>query len=121
MERLVPVRGTTRSKEAIASLAHYSEDKQLTSQDLLWHATCIRKGINHQTLMNNQFESNYALLVRSEEKGRGVLEAVLYIAFVLSAVLLIWQFAQSPVNPRAIGLEHWSVGEATTAQTMPQG
>ena len=26
--------------------------------------------------MNDQFESNYALLVRSEEKGRGVLEAL---------------------------------------------
>jgi ABC-type sugar transport system permease subunit len=71
--------------------------------------------------MNNQFESNYALLVRSEEKGRGVLETVLYIAFVLSAVLLIWQFAQSPVNPRAVGLEHGAVVEAATVQTTPQG
>ncbi|HEU0274443.1 MAG TPA: hypothetical protein VFQ83_07960 [Candidatus Udaeobacter sp.] len=71
--------------------------------------------------MNNQFESNYALLVRSEEKGRGVLEAVLYIAFVLSAVLLILQFAQSPVNPRAVGLEHWAVRGAAISQTTPQG
>ena len=69
--------------------------------------------------MNNQFESNYALLVRSEEKGRGVLEAVLYIAFVLSAVLLIWQFAQSPVKPRAAGFEHWTVVETATTQTIP--
>jgi hypothetical protein len=71
--------------------------------------------------MNNQFESNYALLVRSEEKGRGVLEAVLYIAFVLSAVLLMWQFARSPVNPRAVGFEHGPVVEAAAAQTTPQG
>lgn len=71
--------------------------------------------------MNNQFESTYGLLVRSEEKGRGVLETVLYIAFVLSAVLLIWQFAQSPVNPRAVGFEHWAVVEAATAKTTPQG
>jgi hypothetical protein len=71
--------------------------------------------------MNNQFESTYGLLVRSEEKGRGVLEAVLYVAFVLSAVLLIWQFAQSPVIPRAAGLEHWAAAKAAKAQAMSQG
>jgi hypothetical protein len=48
--------------------------------------------------MNNQFESIYALLVRSEEKGREVLETVLYVAFILSVVLLMWEFAQSPVK-----------------------
>jgi len=42
--------------------------------------------------MNNQFESNYALLVRSEEKGRGVLEIVVYAVFTFSAVLSIFQF-----------------------------
>jgi hypothetical protein len=68
--------------------------------------------------MNNQFESTYGLLVRSEEKGRGVLEAVLYVAFVLSAVLLIWQFALSPVNPRAAGFEHWA---AAKAQAVSKG
>jgi hypothetical protein len=71
--------------------------------------------------MNNQFESTYALLVRSEEKGRGVLETVLYVAFILSAVLLIWEFAQSPVRIRAAGLEHWAVGEAATTQAISQG
>ena len=35
-----------------------------------------RVGINQTNLMNNQFEATYALLVRSEEKGRGVLEAL---------------------------------------------
>lgn len=71
--------------------------------------------------MKNQFESNYALLVRSEEKGRGALEVVLYIAFVLSAVLLILQFAQSPLNPRAAGLEHWAIAKSATAQVVPEG
>jgi hypothetical protein len=68
--------------------------------------------------MNNQFESSYALLVRSEEKGRGVLETVLYVAFILSAVLLIWEFAQSPVNIRAAGFHHWAVGEAASTQRI---
>jgi hypothetical protein len=33
-------------------------------------------GINQTNIMNDQFESNYGLLVRSEEKGRSVLEAL---------------------------------------------
>jgi hypothetical protein len=70
--------------------------------------------------MNNQFESAYALLVRSQEKGRGILEAVLYVAFILSAVLLIWEFAQSPINIRAAGLEPWAVETAAKTQASPQ-
>jgi hypothetical protein len=68
--------------------------------------------------MNNQFESTYALLVRSEEKGRGVLETVLYVAFIFSAVLLIWEFAQSPVSMPAPGFQHWAVGEAASTQPV---
>jgi hypothetical protein len=69
--------------------------------------------MNHQT-HNNQFESTYALLVRSEEKGRGVLEAVLYVAFILSAVVLIWEFAHSSVSLPAVGLEQGAVSQAKT-------
>jgi hypothetical protein len=69
--------------------------------------------MNHETLMNDdQFESTYALLVRSQEKGRGVLEAVLYVAFVLSAVLIIWGFAQSPIRIQAVGLDRDVVSQA---------
>ena len=90
----------------------------LRERGSLWHAACITNCINHQTLMNNQFESTYALLVRSEEKGRGVLEAVLYVAFVLSAVLLIWAFAQSPVSIEAVGLEQGAVSQAARTQVI---
>ena len=55
--------------------------------------------------MNDQFESTYALLVRSEEKGRGVLEILVYAVFILSVVFSIWQFAQTPVKLSAPGLE----------------
>jgi hypothetical protein len=48
--------------------------------------------------MNNQFESTYALLVRSEEKGRGALEILVYAVFILGVVLSIWQFTQTPVE-----------------------
>ena len=55
----------------------------------------------------NTNESTYALIVRSEseEKGRGVLETVLYAVFILSAVFSIWQFARQPVTIPAHGLE----------------
>ena len=68
--------------------------------------------------MNNQFESMHALLVRSEEKGRGVLEAMLYVAFILSAVLLIWAFAQSPISIEAVGLEQGAVSQAASTQMI---
>ncbi|MFZ0915705.1 MAG: hypothetical protein WAN04_02330 [Candidatus Udaeobacter sp.] len=55
--------------------------------------------------MNDQFESTYALLVRSEEKGRGVLEILVYAVFILGVVFSIWQFAQTPLEIPAPGLE----------------
>jgi len=55
--------------------------------------------------MTNQQESTYALLVRSEEKSRGVLEIVLYALFIFSAVVPLWQLAQQPVKVPAAGLQ----------------
>lgn len=48
-------------------------------------------------------ESTYALIVRSEEKSRSVLEVVLYAVLILSAVFSIWQFANQPVVVPAAG------------------
>ena len=64
--------------------------------------------------MNDQFESNYALLVRSEEKGRGLLEILVYAIFFLSVVSSIWQFAQTPLKISAHGVEE-NVACHTTA------
>src|SRR5215468_7499831 len=80
----------------------------------------LRNCMNHETLMNKQFESTYALLVRSEEKGRGVLEAVLYVAFILSAALLILEFALSSVSIPGARSEHPVVSEAAGAHATPQ-
>ena len=41
--------------------------------------------------------STYALLVRSEEKNRSLLETVVYAILILSAVVSIWQFAHQSV------------------------
>jgi len=60
-------------------------------------------------------ESTYALLVRSEEKGRSVLETLLYTLFILSAVFSIWQFAQQRVVVPAAGLRCFAC-ETTNAQ-----
>ena len=64
--------------------------------------------------MNDQFESTYALLVRSEEKGRGALEILVYAVFILSVVFSIWQFAQTPVKLSAPGLEPCVACHTTT-------
>jgi hypothetical protein len=52
-------------------------------------------GVNQIIIMNNQFESAYAMLVRSEEKGRGILEVLVYAVFAFSVVLSICQFASA--------------------------
>jgi hypothetical protein len=74
--------------------------------------------MNNHPLNNDQFESTYALIVRSEEKGRGVLETVLYVAFILSAVLLIWEFAQSSVSMPAAGSQQGVVSQAAKTQMI---
>src|SRR6266480_2092339 len=47
-------------------------------------------------IMNNEAQSTDGLLVRSEEKGRGIMETVVYALFGLSAIISIWQFAAQP-------------------------
>ncbi|KAF5406887.1 MAG: hypothetical protein Udaeo2_30390 [Candidatus Udaeobacter sp.] len=39
-------------------------------------------GINQTNILNDQFESTYALLGRSEEKGGEVLEILVYAVFI---------------------------------------
>jgi hypothetical protein len=56
-------------------------------------------------IMNNESESTYALLVRSEEKGRGMMEMVVYALCILSAIATIWQFVgqPAPVSYESLG------------------
>jgi hypothetical protein len=61
------------------------------------------KYMKQNTLSAEGFESTYALLVRSEEKERGMFEGAAYLVFILSAVFSIWHVAQQPVPlPRVI-------------------
>jgi hypothetical protein len=47
---------------------------------------------------NNVEESTYALLVRSEDKKRALLETIVYGLVILSALAAILQFADQPVS-----------------------
>ncbi len=46
-----------------------------------------------------------ALLVRSEEKNRSMLETLVCAILILSIVFSIWQFVQQPVRIPAAGLQ----------------
>ena len=46
----------------------------------------------------NQYESTYALLIRSEEKRRNGFEVVVHLLLILCPLIAIWQFAQQPVS-----------------------
>ena len=65
-------------------------------------------------LMQN-FESTYALLVRSEEKKRNVLEILVYTLLILSAMFSIGQFAHQTV---AFPID--KLANATVCATEPQ-
>lgn len=49
-----------------------------------------------QTTTSEEFESTYALILRSDEKERNVSETVIYLLLILSAVFSIWEVAQQP-------------------------
>jgi hypothetical protein len=80
-----------------------------------------RRVVNQTNIMNNQFESTYALLVRSEEKGRGILEILVYAVFALGVVLSIWQFAQAPVEISAPRPEPCVACHTTTTPAPVRG
>ena len=63
------------------------------------------------------FESTYALLVRSEEKERGMFEGAAYLVFILSALFSIWNVAQQPVELPKDGVIH-TMSVAQRADTL---
>ena len=60
---------------------------------------------NTRDQSQNQEESAYSLLIRSEEKSRNALELIMYPCLILGPLVAIWQFAQQPVNIPAAGLK----------------
>ena len=43
-------------------------------------------------------ESTYQLLIRSEEKERGLIEAIVYLLLVVATTTTIWQLNHEPVT-----------------------
>jgi hypothetical protein len=57
------------------------------------------------TIMNNEGQSIYGLLVHSEEKGRGIMETAVYATCILSVVVAILQFIAQPMPDPFAGVE----------------
>jgi hypothetical protein len=114
-EQLVPTPGTSVGRR-------FNPDKSQSShcQSLRLTIEILARALHNQlasinpNLMQN-FESTYALLVRSEEKKRNVLEIVVYALFILSAVFSIWQFAHQTA---AFPID--KLANATVCATEPQ-
>ena len=54
--------------------------------------SCMKELTNAADEPENQHESTYALLMRSEEKSRNLLEMVIYPLLLIGAIIAIWQF-----------------------------
>ena len=71
--------------------------------------------MKNKTYSAEGFESTYALIVRSEEKERSIIEGAVYFAVILSALLSLWQAVNQPVQvPTAIHTTSISQSANTT-------
>ena len=59
---------------------------------------CMNAQLKTAEQSENQHESTYALLVRSEEKNRNRIEVALYPLLGLVSLIAIWQFAQQAIG-----------------------
>lgn len=73
--------------------------------------------MKQNTISAEGFESTYALLIRSEEKERGMFEGAAYLVFILSAIFSIWLVAHQPVA--LPGPVIHTVSVARSANTIP--
>ena len=48
-------------------------------------------------------ESTYQLLIKSEEKKRGLIETIVYLLLVVATTTTIWQISHEPVTFAQIG------------------
>lgn len=83
--------------------------KTTCTNPTIWEADRGEEAIQH--------ESTYALLVRSEEKGRTFLETAFCILCALSVIAAIWQFARQPI---ALPLDSVvTIADVTQTHTPP--
>jgi hypothetical protein len=70
--------------------------------------------------MNTESESTYRMLVRSQEKGRTLLEILVFVLCVFSIVVVIWQFAQTSLETFEPGIAPCIACDASAAK-LPAG
>ena len=74
------------------------------------------------TTTSEEFESTYALILRSDEKERSVSETVIYLLLILSAVFSIWQVAQQPFRvPTNLMVRSGPIAQTAKAQCANHG
>ena len=56
-------------------------------------------------IMKNEAQSTYALLVHSEDKGRGIMEMAVYATCILSVAAAILQFISQPTPDPFAGFD----------------
>ena len=64
----------------------------------------MNKLIENSNQSDNELESTYALLVRSEEKNRNLLEMTIYPLLIAAGLMAIWGFAQQTIDIPATGI-----------------
>jgi hypothetical protein len=85
-------RGDIRNRSDKQECAGQSTGQKITN--LMNNEHEIASDCQRPNVMNrNSQKYTYALLVRSKERSRDILENALFVVFILSAVFAIWQFA----------------------------
>ncbi len=70
----------------------------IAASRLLSEGSLMNERTNTIDQRENEYESTYALLIRSEEKSRNLLEVIIYPLLILGPIIATWQFAQQPLN-----------------------
>ena len=47
--------------------------------------------------MKTHTANTYDLIIESEDKNRTLIETIIYVLFILSAIVSIWQFVVQPI------------------------
>ena len=106
-ERLHPSGGTSdRARQGISKPHLPRSEVVAFANNTVARLLHMALRMNQTTPSNNEFESTYALLVRSEEKNRSNLETFVYVLLVLSAIFSIWQFAHQSLKMPADKVAH---------------
>ena len=64
---------------------------------------CMKAITNEIDEPEDQHESTYALLMRSKERSRNLLEMLIYPLLIIGAVIAIWQFVLQTVDLPSMG------------------